>query len=124
MVYINFTDKDGKIIVDSLQYQFLVRSPRETKIVRRMTLDEIKDLVNDNTMKCSFYLYSLYDDETVKEDLSDYVLDGGSLTINYNNGVRRNLSISIFNEKKWISKRIWLSVRYLRIAFFKSFDTI
>ena len=105
MVYINFTDKNGNILIDSLGYEFLVRSSSadvKTKITRRLTLEEIRDLVNDNSMKCTFYLYALYDDETVKEDLSEYVLDGGSLSINYNSGVRRNLSISIFNEKNWI----------------------
>lgn len=102
MIYVNFTDKNNNTIIDRIGYEFLVKD-LNTKIVRTLTLDEIKELVTDNSMKCTFYLYSLYDDETVKEDLSAYVLDGGTLSINYNSGVRRNLSINIFNEKNWVA---------------------
>ncbi len=100
MVYVNFTDKNNNTVIDRIGYEFLVRDS-VTRIVRTLTLNEIKDLVNDNAMRCTFYLYALYDDETVKEDLSGYVLDGGTLAINYNSGIRRNLSISIFNENNW-----------------------
>ena len=81
MVYINFVDKNGNVFLDNRGYKFLVRSA-DTKIIRTLTLDEFRKLVENNTMKCSFYLYSLYDDESVKEDLSPYVLEGGSLSIN------------------------------------------
>lgn len=101
MVYINFTDINSRILTDRLGYEFLVRSS-EARVNRNLTLEEIKQIVDDSSMKCTFYLYALYDDETVKEDLSDYVLENGSFSINYNSGVRRKLSISILNNKEWV----------------------
>lgn len=101
MIYVNFTDKNNNTVIDKIGHEFLVRDST-TRIFRTLTIDEINDLVNDNAMRCTFYLYALYDDETVKEDLSEYVLDGGTLSINYNSGIRRNLSISIFNENNWV----------------------
>ncbi len=100
MIYINFTDKNNQNIVDNLERDFLVRDTT-VRTTRYLTLDELVELVSNSSMKCMFYLYALYDDETVKEDLSSYVLEGGNLSINYNSGIRRNLSISIFNERNW-----------------------
>lgn len=103
MIYINFTDKNGRNItndIDGFERDFLVRDTT-VRTTRYLTLDELVELVSNSSMKCMFYLYALYDDETVKEDLSNYVLEGGNLSINYNSGVRRNLSISIFNEGNW-----------------------
>lgn len=100
MMYINFTDSNGKTVYDSLEYEFLVRNTAD-RITGTLSLEEVEDLVRNHPYRCSFYLYALYDDETVKLDLSDYVIGNGSLTINYNSGIRRNLSISVFNECNW-----------------------
>lgn len=100
-MHINFLDKNNKTIFDSLDNQFMVRGMYR-KIKKELTYDEIKEIVNSNSLKCNFYLYSLYDDETIKEDLSNYIMSGGSLMINYNNGLRRRLNISLLNEKKWV----------------------
>lgn len=100
MAYINFTDINNSVLIDNLERIFLVKDA--TKMIRRkLSSEELLNLANEDSAKYSFYLYALYNDETIKEDLSDYVVEGGSLSINYNSGVRRNLSISIFNAKHW-----------------------
>jgi len=100
MLYLNFTDKNNNTVIDKIDRDFLVKDSTVRKL-RNLTIDEIKELINDSSIKYTFYLYALYDDETIKEDLSSYILKGGNLSINYNCGIRRQLSISIMNEKNW-----------------------
>lgn len=115
MAYINFTDINNNILIDRLDRPFLVKDSMK-RVRRKLSHDEMQDLANDDSIKYSFYLYALYDDETIKEDLSDFVIEGGSLSINYNCGVRRTLSISIFNGKHWtpnpISGFLWKGSKF------------
>lgn len=49
-----------------------------------------------------FKLYLLNYDESIREDVTRYMLDGGSLNINFQNGIRRNANITLDNsDKKW-----------------------
>lgn len=101
MAYINFEDKDGNILIDSLNREFLVKSTYR-KNEQFLTFERMQELISDGTVSYTFYLYSLYDDETVKEDLSDFIVPGGNLSITYQSGIRRKLSIGLFNNKGWL----------------------
>lgn len=105
MTYINFTDANNNIVVDKFEYEFLVREFK-TRAIGTSSFNELKEIIDSNSLKYIFYLYALYDDETVKQDLSSYITEGGSLSISYNSGTRRKLSINIFNEKDWIPNPI------------------
>lgn len=50
-----------------------------------------------------FKLYLLNYDETIKEDVTEYLLDGGNITINFQNGIRRNANITLDNSnRRWL----------------------
>ena len=49
-----------------------------------------------------FKLYLLNYDESIREDVTRYMLDGGSINIDFQNGIRRNANITLDNsDKKW-----------------------
>lgn len=100
MAYVNFTDINNNIVTTSLGYDFMTKDTR-VRITDKLKLHEVEELINQSTVRYTFYLYALYDDETVKLDLSNYVIDGGSYTINYACGIRRKFSISIYNAENW-----------------------
>lgn len=101
LVYVNFIDSQNRKFVDKTGYNFLVRS-YVAKKSSVLTAEDIKELVDSLHIKYTFYLYSLYENETVKEDLTDYILEDGTLSIEYKSGVRRNLSIGLYNAKNWL----------------------
>ena len=115
MMYVNFTDSNNLPVIDRLGYDFLVRDSM-VRITRNLKLNEIKDLVDNYSLRYSFYLYALYDDETIKEDLSNYILSGGNLSVNYSSGVRQKLSINIFNPQNnlpnAINKFLWKGSKF------------
>ena len=83
MIYVNFTDSFGNTFIDNIGYEFLVKN----NLIRVRNMTDVEELVNSNSIKCSFYFYHLYDDESVRKDLSPYVLEDGDITISNNNGV-------------------------------------
>lgn len=94
MIYVNFTDSYGNTFIDNIRYEFLVQS----NLIRVRNMTDINELVNSDSVKYSFYFYHLYDDESVRRDLSPYVLEDGDITISNNNGLRRKLSISLYDD--------------------------
>lgn len=103
MNYVNFIDKNGNIfsVANNTSYTSFLVKDLTARIIRDFSIDEFKEIISNKSVKTSFYLYALYDNETIKQDLTDYLLSKGSLSINYNCGMRRKLSISIFNAKNW-----------------------
>ena len=102
MRYINLIDNSGNKVLTNQNTNFLVKdlTPR---IIKKCSKEDLFNIIYNNfSLHIGFRLYTLYDDETVKEDISEYILEGGSLSINYNCGIRRKLSISLSNEKKWM----------------------
>lgn len=100
MIYINFTDAYNQNIIDNLGRDFLVRE-NGVKISRNLSVEEIQELITSHSIKYAFYLYALYDDETVRKDLTPYLFEDGRLSINYSSGIRRRLSISLSADFSW-----------------------
>ena len=101
MRYINFTDNSGNKVLTNEDFNFLVKD-LTPKIIKRCTKEDFFKIIDDNSLSIGFRLYSLYEDESIKEDISKYILEGGNLSINYNCGIRRKLSIRLYNAKKWV----------------------
>lgn len=78
--------------------------------------------IKRSVIKPIFRLALLYYDETIKEDITDYIIaDSGSLSINYNQGQRRSFDISLNNEDgkfipmvnsniMWIDQKVQLDI--------------
>lgn len=57
------------------------------------------DTIKSKTIHPRFRLTTLYNNESEKEDISDYIIDGsGTLSINYQQGQRRSLNLTLNNE--------------------------
>lgn len=66
------------------------------------TYDNIVYAIKNRLVKPVFKLYVLYENETIKEDISDYLLTSGRYTISNQNNTRRHLSVSLLNDDgKW-----------------------
>ena len=58
-----------------------------------ITYEQYRSIVKRPLTFPIFKLYILNYDETIREDISEYLLTGGSFDINYNSGQRRTLSV-------------------------------
>lgn len=65
----------------------------------RITNELYRTIVRRSLTSPIFKLYILNYDETIREDITDCLLTGGSLDINYNSGQRRTLSVKLMNNK-------------------------
>lgn len=79
-------------LIDSNGLKLLVK---DNKVI---TYDMYKHIVKRPLTTPIFKLYALNYDETIREDISDYLLAGGNLDINYNSGQRRTLSVKLRNN--------------------------
>ena len=70
MAYINFTDINNNILIDRLNRPFLVKDSMK-RVRRKLSHDEMQDLANDDSIKYSFYLYALYDDDGYTKNYDD-----------------------------------------------------
>lgn len=95
MGYTLFRSSDEKYLIDSNQYRFFVKTPHLSSDIDNDYYNSLKS----NSIKPIFQLYYLYEDETIREDLSPYLIDGGELSIVNQSGLRRKLSVEIKNEK-------------------------
>lgn len=102
MAYVQFITSDNQRFVDSLDYIYLVRS----NSLYLHKLSDYRDWFYNTPISVSFNFYFLHSDETVRQDLTPYLLEGGQLTINNENGVRRKLSIELSNREHWISSPV------------------
>lgn len=59
--------------------------------------DEYRHIVNNGNIIPIFKFYLLNEDETINTELTDYIVeDSGSLSIDYNNGVRRRMNVNLY----------------------------
>lgn len=74
--------------------------------------------IKNNLIIPKFRLSLLYPDESVKEEVvSDIVSDNGNLSINYQQGIRRSLNLTLINiDKKWLpspnSGNLWVNSKF------------
>lgn len=101
MSYVNFTDALGNNFIDALDYQFMVRGVNFSKR-GFIHSDDLKTALLSPAVSYTFHFYNLHEDESIREDLSQYLLEGGELSIQYQDGIRRKLSLSLSNSKNWI----------------------
>lgn len=100
MSYVNFTDVLGNNVIDALDYQFMVKGINFSKR-GFIHSDDLKNMLMSPTVSYTFHLYSLYEDESIREDLSQYLLEGGEISIQYQDGIRRRASLSLANPRSW-----------------------
>lgn len=80
-------------------------------------LQEMIYAIKAHSVKPLYRLYLLNYDESVKEDVTDYLLEGGNITITFQSGIRRNMNITLDNsDKKWnpspISGYLWKDSKF------------
>lgn len=115
MGYRLFLDRNNCYLTDGV-YDFYVRYDEQSKVATSV-YTEYYEALKSSSVRPIFKFYSLYPDETIREDLTQYLITEGELSINYENGVRRKLSVSLFNEKdNWkitpISGFLWKGSKF------------
>ena len=114
MGYKFLTDKTYNYLVDS-NNTYLVVYDEDTE--EKEIHDEMIFAIKSHSVKPVFKLYLLNYDESIKEDVSNYLLDGGSVSISFQNGVRKNASIELDNsDRKWnpspVSGYLWKDTKF------------
>ena len=75
-------------------------------------------LVKDQAIRPRFRLNLLYQDESIREDITPYIIDGsGSLQIQYAQGKRRSLNFTLNNETGQftpvdMNSKIWVNTKF------------
>lgn len=81
-----------------------------------ITFDDYLKAIKSSTIKPRIKIEFLYPDETVKEEITeDISTNGGNLSINFQNGVRRSCNVSLINiSKKYIPSpnTIWIRNKF------------
>lgn len=81
-----------------------------------ITIKDIKNIIKNATLKNHYRLSILNPDESVKTIIPEEdILSGGSFNENYQNGQRRSISVTLFNEFKRYTPSIngiWSNVRF------------
>lgn len=81
-----------------------------------LTYDDYINALKSTTIRPRIKIEFLYPDETVKEEITqDIKSDGGNLSINFQNGVRRSCNVSLINiDKKYIPSpnTIWIKNKF------------
>ena len=90
-------DRNGTHLMENNNLNLIVYSSDRTK---GDVILEIVRAVKSRNIHPVFKLYLLNYDETIKEDVSDYLLDGGSMTVTFQNGIRRNMNVTLDNSSK------------------------
>lgn len=90
-----------KYLIDSSKYYLLDINNKylQAYYYNPYTIDssEYQHIVNNGCVSPIFKFYLLNEDETINKELTDYIIeDSGSLSIEYNNGIRRRLNISLY----------------------------
>ena len=76
-----------------------------------------QNIIKANIIRPSFRLFILHPDETIKEDITEYLMLGtGSLSINYNNGQRRSATFDLDNRTGQFTPsilgKIWINTKF------------
>lgn len=78
-------------------------------------IDYLQKQINLNYVTPRFRIYVLYQDETINYEIpQDYIKIGGSYSENYQNGQRRTINFTLYNENKEFTPNInnlWVGTR-------------
>lgn len=100
MGYNYLLDNNCRYLLESSNLYLVVYNPNTKK---QDVYAEMVAAVKSRIVHPVFKLYLLNYDESIKEDVTHYMQDGGNITINFQNGIRRNASVTLDNsDKKWI----------------------
>lgn len=103
MSHVNFITSDALKFTENTGLEFMVRS----KKLFANSLSDYASIVDDESLKISYNFYFLNYDESIRQDLTPYFLEDGQLTVNYENGMRRKLNVSILNEENWVPSPVF-----------------
>lgn len=99
MKYVNYIESsENRVFTDRNNFDYLVKSNG----FRHSNIDAFKNAINVSSLRYSFYLYALYENETIQEDLSSYLTEDGQLTVNLESGIRRRLNVTLYNKENWL----------------------
>ncbi len=113
MGYTFLTDNLLKYLTDNNNLRLVIyNGSDEQDIFHEMTV-----AIKSRSVKPLYRLYLLNYDETIKEDITDDLLDGGSISITFQSGIRRNLNITLDNSTgKWnpspVSGYLWKDSKF------------
>lgn len=104
-------------------YQYLLESSNLYLVVydpdtdKKTVYSEMVSAIKSRVVHPIFKLYLLNYDESIKEDVTEYLLSGGNVSISFQNGIRRNASITLDNsDKKWnpspVSGFLWKDSKF------------
>ena len=99
MGYSYLLDNNCRYLLENSNLYLITYNPKTTP---RDVYAEMISAIKSRVVRPCFKLYLLNYDESIKEDVTRYLQDGGSLTINFQNGIRRNANITLDNsDKRW-----------------------
>lgn len=124
MRYSKFISNDSKFLQDIKNYTFNVKFNDSFSI----SADDYCAALKSHSIKPVFKLFSLWEDEVIRADLTPYLLSDGELTISYENGVRSKLSVSLLNtESDWkinpSNNFLWKGEKFKFFIGFKTAET-
>ena len=100
MGYNYLLDNNCRYLLENSSLYLVVYDPSTDK---RDLYAEMVKAVKSRIVHPIFKLYLLNYDESIKEDVTSYIQEGGNITVNFQNGIRRNASITLDNsDRKWI----------------------
>lgn len=89
-------------------YRYLLENSNLRLVVYTPDIDkqdvyaEMVSAIKSRMVHPIFKLYLLNYDESIKEDVTKYLLDGGNVSISFQNGIRCNANITLDNsDRKW-----------------------
>lgn len=110
--------KSGDVVSYSVESVFSDISISE--LSKYQSIKNIKDIIDRNTIFPRFRIFVLNDDETVCYQIpNEDIISGGSYQENYQNGSRRTLSFSLYNDdgkytpsinKFWVNTKVRLDI--------------
>lgn len=93
MQYIEFLSKDNNVLSDIYSTIFYVKYNSSFTVSE----EDYRSAIKSHSIQPIFKLFFLYPDESIRRDLTPYLLSDGELSITYDVGVRRKLSVSLLN---------------------------
>ena len=114
MMYNYLTDNLLNYLKES---QGLYLKVYNTSINTRDLFKEMTKAIKSRLVRPLYRIYLLNYDESIKEDISSDLLDGGNISITRQNGIRINANINLDNSKgKWnpspVSGYLWKDSKF------------